>query len=53
MDTSQILGNHCFYCNGLGSLHNIRRGGTTHAELDCALLEFFFFLPFTFFPTDH
>lgn len=39
MDISQILGNHCFYCNGLGYLHNIRRGEMTHAELDCALLE--------------
>lgn len=49
MDISQILGNHCFYCNGLGYLHNIRRGEMTHAELNCALLELNFF-NFHFFP---
>lgn len=46
----QMLGNHCFYCISLGYLHNIRHREMTHAELDCALLEFDIFLNFHFSP---
>lgn len=41
--------NHCFYCNGLGNLHNIRHGAMTHAELTVLYLRFFF-LFFDFLP---
>lgn len=49
MDLSQILENHCFYCNGLGNLHNVRHEEMTHAELDCALLDFSLFFILFFF----
>lgn len=43
IDLWQILGNHCFYGNRLGNLHKIGRGEMTHTELDCAVLQLFFF----------